>query len=115
MNYQTMTLANREYVLVPKQDFLSLTKGQRVLPDSPANDPLAGAVPAVPFAMKSIGRQLFAARAVAGLTQAALAKKLACSQTMVSLAEKGRKHVGVEYVRRVLRACRLPKDWRSVR
>ena len=48
-----------------------------------------------------------------GLTQAELAKKLRRSQSMVSSAETGTVRVGERYAAAVLRACRLPADWKA--
>jgi transcriptional regulator with XRE-family HTH domain len=56
---------------------------------------------------------LRAARDKAGLSQPELAKKLRKSQSMVAGAEAGRVRVGERYVAAVLRACKLPKDWKS--
>jgi ribosome-binding protein aMBF1 (putative translation factor) len=112
MNYQTMTLANREYVLVPKKDYLAFDKLHRRHAKAPARETVADAVPALERVRSVIGQHLRTAREQAKLTQGDLAKKLECSQTMVSLAEKGEKHIGAAYIRRVLSACGLPADWR---
>jgi transcriptional regulator with XRE-family HTH domain len=53
------------------------------------------------------------ARKKAGLTQLALAKLIGRSQTLVSQAETGAARVGVRYVRLVLAACDLPRNWGS--
>lgn len=63
--------------------------------------------------MQSLGRSLRLAREKAGLTQAALAKNLRRSQSMVSSAETGTQRVEQRYVASVLRACGLPTDWKA--
>jgi transcriptional regulator with XRE-family HTH domain len=59
-------------------------------------------------------RRVRAAREIAGLTQAQLASKLGCAQPRVSGGETGSVPIGEEYVKSVLRACRLPVDWEVV-
>lgn len=95
-----LKIAGQEYVLLPKADYLEM----RGLPP--------GTVEATGYIRKSIGADLRAAREHAGLTQEELAKKLKKSQAMVSSAESGSMKVGVRYVEAVLKACKLPKDWR---
>jgi predicted transcriptional regulator len=91
----------KEYVLLPKDEY----------------DALVGAVPAesidaVAFATKVIAADLRKARKAGGLTQAELAKKLKVSQPMVSSVEAGRTAPPKGYVEAVLKACRLPKNWK---
>jgi DNA-binding XRE family transcriptional regulator len=91
----------KEYVLIPKAEYDALVGA---VP--------AGAVEAVPFAMKSIGADLRKARKSAGLTQTELAKKLKMSQPMVSSVEAGRTAPPKGYAEAVLKACGLPKKWK---
>jgi transcriptional regulator with XRE-family HTH domain len=56
-------------------------------------------------------RRLWEARREARLTQAQLAKRLGCSQAMVSQAESGRDRVSERYVSKVLEACQLQAGW----
>jgi ribosome-binding protein aMBF1 (putative translation factor) len=100
---QTLVIDGREYVVLPKATYLRLAKAAK------AEEQL---VDAVQFSRESLGRKLRAARERASLTQAALAKKLKKSQAMISAAESGRSQVGEAYVRAVLRACKLPPDWK---
>jgi transcriptional regulator with XRE-family HTH domain len=72
---------------------------------------LDGAVDAVDYARKSIGKNLRLARERAWLTQTELAIKLGRTQPMVSGAENGSIRVGERYLAAVLKACGLPKDW----
>ena len=58
------------------------------------------------------GAFLAAARHAAGLTQAELAERLGKSQTLVSLAERGRVWTGDAYRSDVLKACGLPGTWK---
>jgi DNA-binding XRE family transcriptional regulator len=104
MNKQQTTaeleLGGKTYVILPKADYLRLCG----LPP--------GTVEAIPFARASIGRALRAAREHAGLTQETLAAKMRKSQTMIARSESGQLSVGEKYVAAVLKACRLPKDWK---
>jgi ribosome-binding protein aMBF1 (putative translation factor) len=103
MNQTTeVKLDGKTYVILPKAEYLRLRRG-----DTPA-----GTVDAVEYARKGVAADLRVAREEAGLTQAELAEKLGKSQTMVSQAESGNVSVGERYVASVLKACRLPKDWK---
>src|SRR5258708_36508589 len=73
---------------------------------------LEGAVDAVEYTRRSLGKSLRAAREAAGLTQAELASKLGKAQPMISGAESGTVRVGERHVAAVLKACGLPKDWK---
>jgi hypothetical protein len=59
------------------------------------------------------GAFLAAARRAAGLTQAELAERLGKSQTLVSLAERGRVWTGDAYRLEVLKACGLSLTWKA--
>jgi DNA-binding XRE family transcriptional regulator len=100
-----LKLEGKTYVILPKAEYLRLRRG-----DTPPHT-----VDAIEYARASIGADLRAAREEAGLTQAELADKLVKSQTMVSQAEAGHVSVGERYVAAVLKACRLPKDWKPRR
>jgi DNA-binding XRE family transcriptional regulator len=96
----TLEIHGEEFVLLPRVEYDRL----RGIP--------ADAVDAVAFGMESLGGSLRLAREEAGLTQAELAKRLRRSQSMVSSAETGTVRIGQRYVAAVLRACKLPEDWR---
>jgi len=93
-------IGNREYAIVPKDEYEKLLG----IP--------AGAEDALAFSGAIIAHDLRAARAKAGLSQAELAKKLKVSQPMVANAELGKNRVGRRYMASVLKACGLPKDWK---
>jgi ribosome-binding protein aMBF1 (putative translation factor) len=99
---QTIKLGKTEYVIVPRAEYTRLRTLAGVDP---------GAVDAVAYGQRSIGKTLRAAREKAGLTQAELAEKLRKSQPMVSGAESGKISVSERYVTAVLKACKLPKNW----
>ncbi len=101
----TVTINGKEYVAIPRADYLRMVGGKD----------LEGAVDAVEYGRKSLGRSLRAARETAGLTQGELAAKLGKTQPMVSGAESGAVRVGEKYVASVLEACGLPKDWKAPR
>ena len=96
----TIEIAGEEFVLVPRAEYERLRGGS------------ADTVDAVAFGSRTLGRSLRAARQEAGMTQVELAKKLRRSQALVSSAESGAVRIGQRYVRSVLRACRLPDDWK---
>lgn len=98
---QIITLEGKEYVILPKDEYLTLRE---------ATVPF-GTVDAVAHADESIGVNLKRAREASGLTQEQLAARLGKSQAMVSGAENGRVRVSARYVSAVLEACGLPKDW----
>lgn len=62
-------------------------------------------------ASRRVAERLREARRAAGLTQAALAKRLGCVQSFVSQAETGAAVVGEEFVKRVMEACQLEASW----
>jgi len=103
MTVKTVVLDQKEYVILPKTEFLKLKSGYKI--------DLKGAVDALEYGLSSLGRDLRKARLKAGLTQVQLARRLKKSQAMVSSAEAGRVRVGSRYVERVLVACGLPKNW----
>jgi ribosome-binding protein aMBF1 (putative translation factor) len=96
-------LGGETYVILPKADYLRLRSGE--IP--------AGTVDAIEYARGSIASDLRIAREHAGLTQVDLAAKLRKSQTMVARAEAGHVSIGERYIAAVLKACGLPKDWKS--
>lgn len=96
----TLTIDGAQYVAVPVAEY------QRLRGEGPSAQ-----VDAVAWSRVTLGRNLRAAREHAGLTQAALAKRLKRSQTMVARAELGELRISERYVKAVLKACRLPADW----
>jgi len=70
------------------------------------------AVEPPPAKLAPRGAFLVAARKAAGLTQAELAARLGKSQTLVSLAERGRVWTGEAYRSQVLDALGLPRAWK---
>ena len=59
----------------------------------------------------SLGQDLRAARKTAGLNQKELAALIGKGQSTVSMSEKGQIRVSSAYVRAVLKACGVPRDW----
>ncbi len=102
MRTVTLTIDGTEYVALPKADYL------RLVGKAPTET-----VDALEFTLAALGRNLKAAREHADLTQGELAKKLGKAQSTVSQAEAGRIRVGEAYVRKVLKVCGLPADWKS--
>lgn len=96
-------LAEGDYVIIPRAEYL------RLCGDGPRQGlPLAEAKAAV---VAEMGARVRLAREHAGLTQSALAKRLAVTQAMVSRAESGTARISGAYIGRVLKACKLPADW----
>jgi ribosome-binding protein aMBF1 (putative translation factor) len=98
----TLTIDGKEYVVIPRAEYVKLV-----------GKDLEGAVDAASYARRSLGKSLRAAREVAGLTQAELAKRLKRTQPMVSSAEGGGMRVGPRYIASVLKACGLPANWKA--
>lgn len=96
-----LRIGDQDLVVLTRSDYLRLVEaaGPGALKD------------AREVARASIAASLRRAREIAGLTQAALAKKLRVSQPLVAAAEAGKARIGERYCLRVLKACRLPKDW----
>ena len=97
-----LTIDGDEYVALRKADYL------RLVGKGPKDD-------ALEYVLGALGRNLRAARERAGFTQAELAKKLRKAQTTVSQSEAGKIRVSEAYVKRVLKVCGLPEDWKAPR
>jgi ribosome-binding protein aMBF1 (putative translation factor) len=120
---QTIVIENKEYVILPKADYLRLSERQDAFPgETPAIVPApttpqrgreAATVDAIAYANATLAANLRRARETAGLTQEQLAKRLGKSQAMVSGAEGGRVRVSTRYVAAVVKACGLPEGWPS--
>lgn len=108
MRTGTLMIDGEEFVVLPKAEYLRLSK-------KAGGDAGGGAttIDALDFTRAALGRDLKAARVHAGLTQAELAKKLKKAQTTVSGSESGKIQVSEDYVRKVLKACGLPEDWKA--
>lgn len=102
MRTVTLKIDGDEYVALPKVDYL------RLVGEAPEET-----VDAMSFTLAALGRNLKAAREHAGLTQAELAKKLKKAQATVSGSENGKIRVGAAYVRKVLKVCGLPENWKA--
>ncbi len=98
----TLTIDGTEYVAVPASEY------RRLCGDCAPSAQQDG----IAWARAELGRTLRAAREQAELTQAVLAKRLKRSQTLVARAELGELRVSERYVKAVLKACKLPADWR---
>jgi ribosome-binding protein aMBF1 (putative translation factor) len=94
-----LKIHGEEFVVLRKAEYLRLVPAAPMLED--ARKVVRG----------NLGASLLEARKKAGLSQAALAKKLRVTQSMVSQAESGHVRIGERYVAKVLKACGLPKDW----
>jgi transcriptional regulator with XRE-family HTH domain len=84
----TLTIDGKEYVAIPRADYLRMTVGKD----------LEGAVDAVKYMRRALGNTLRAAREAADLTQAELAERLGTAQSTVSATEAGRVRIGERYV-----------------
>jgi ribosome-binding protein aMBF1 (putative translation factor) len=102
MSIAAIQLDGKEYVLLPKAEYLRLLRKA---------GPAAGSVDAEPYMASGIATNLRKARRAAAMTQQELAARLGKSQAMVSSAERGTVRVGPRYVQAVLKACGLPKTW----
>ncbi len=96
-------LAEGDYVIIPRAEYLRLCGG-----DAPEGLQRANAKGAV---VAEMGKRMQLAREHAGLTQAALAKRLKVTQVMISRAESGTARISGAYIGRELKACKLPADW----
>jgi len=94
----TLTIDGREYIAIPAAQY---RREQGLVGDD-----------GIAWARAELGKTLRQAREHAGLTQGALAKRLKRSQSMVARAELGDLRISERYVKTVLKACKLPSDWR---
>ncbi|MCL2726499.1 MAG: helix-turn-helix domain-containing protein [Polyangiaceae bacterium] len=96
-----LTIEGKEYVVLPKAEYERLVGHVESTSD------------ALEFVLDELGRDLRAAREHAGLTQAQLAKKMRKAQATVSGSENGKIRVSESYVKKVLKICGLPEDWKA--
>lgn len=96
----SMTVDGIEYVALPVSEY------RRLRGEAPSAQE-----DGIGWARAQLGQTLRRAREEAGLSQAALAKRLKKSQTLVARAESGDVRVAERYVAAVLKACKLPADW----
>lgn len=97
----TMKIDGAEYIALPVAEY------RRLRGESPSAQE-----DGVAWARTTLGQTLRRAREEAGLSQSAVAKRLKRSQTLVARAELGEIRVSERYVKAILKACRLPADWR---
>jgi len=95
----TLKIGKKDYVIISRAEYMRFA-------------PPEGSVDAAPFVRAEIATDMRAAREAAELSQPELAAKLRKSQSMVAGVEAGRIAAGARYVASVLRACKLPKEWK---
>ncbi len=108
-----LEVKGERFVVIPESEYnelIHLSGDEEPLPASLFDD--TDTEDADSFVAGIVTRNLKAARLVARLTQAELARKMKKSQAMISGAERGVIEIGVRYWEDVLKACKLPKDWK---
>lgn len=103
--YAELHLAGCDYVMVPRAEYLRLVAREVTSSDG------VSVAEAKALALREMGRRVRLARTHVGLTQAELAKKLGCTQAMVSRAESGNVTVSSRFLDRVHKVCKLADDW----
>jgi ribosome-binding protein aMBF1 (putative translation factor) len=103
--YPELHIAGGDYVVVPRAEYMRLVASAVTASDG------VSVSEAKAMALREMGRRVRLARQHVGLTQADLAKKLGCTQAMVSRAESGTVSVSSRFLDRVHRACKLAADW----
>jgi len=88
MNYDTMTMKGKKFVLVPQDEFKRLTEQDQLPPFPPADQ--NGNFPALAATRVSIARRIINDRKRAGLTQKALAAAADIRVETLNRIEKGR-------------------------
>lgn len=89
----------KEYVAIPLAEYRRLTG---VMEET---------VPAKEHFRDLLARNVALARKAANLTQRELAERMRVRLPVVARAESGKTTISVDYVERVLTACKLPMDW----
>lgn len=115
MSPTVLEIHGERFAIIPEADYLNLLKRLAGDEEAPlpaslfSEDELEDEEKAF---TELLGQRLRAARNAARLTQAQLAKKLRKSQALVSAAERGTTEVGTRYMELVLKACKLPSNWK---
>jgi DNA-binding XRE family transcriptional regulator len=106
MDRIALTINEERYVAIPEADY------QRLI--GPSHTPAKGlaGTDAIAYIRQHMGSELRQARQHAKLTQNALAEALDVRQPTIANIEAGRDRVGERLIRRWLKACGLPMDWK---
>lgn len=107
MRAQTITLAGKPYVLLPRDEYDKLTTLAKAadLPPLPTPD-ADGNYPAVEYARASLARKIIRDRSAAGLTQRALAKLAGISFEHLCRVESGKHIPSVPTIDKIDRALK---------
>ena len=106
-----MTLEDKPFVAVPLPILKDLLKG--AIPFASAAGVPVGSIDARAFARHTLANNLKKARHQAQMTQVDIAKAMRVSQARISQVESGVEPVSVTFVKRWLKACGLPEDWKG--
>ena len=108
MAAQTLTVAGRKFILLPKREYEKLRTLARAAAegDEPALPrPVAqGNYPAVEFARASLARKIVRRRRAAGLTQADLARRAGIRSETLNRIERAKASADVGTVEKIVRA-----------
>ncbi len=112
MEAQTLTVAGKEFVIVPRADFERLRaragEAEAGLPPLPGPD-ADGNIPAVAYARALIARRILQARHKAGWSQAELARRSGVRAETISRIENRRHTADPASIERIDRAFRKAK------
>jgi ribosome-binding protein aMBF1 (putative translation factor) len=108
MASQTLTVAGRKFVLLPKREYEKLRTLARAAaegdePRLPRPD-AQGNYPAVEFARASLARKIIRRRRAAGLSQAALARQAGIRPETLNRIERAKASADVGTVEKIVRA-----------
>jgi len=106
-----MIWEDQPFVAVPLSILKDLLKRPSA-PPQPSGVPI-GSVDARAFARTALADTLKKARSSVGMTQAGLAAAMRVSQARISQTESGAEPVSAVFVKRWLKACGLPEDWKA--
>jgi len=104
----SMSIEGKPFVAIPLAILKELLKPAA----NETNEIPEGSVDAIPFMQATLAKNLKAARLEVRLTQDQIAERLKVTQPRISQAEGGHEPVGVAFVKRWLKACGLPEDWK---
>jgi len=108
MAAQTLTVAGRKFILLPKREYeklrtLARTAAEGDEPALPRPD-AQGNYPAVEFARASLARKIIRRRRAAGLTQADLARRAGIRPETLNRIERAKASADVGTVEKIVRA-----------
>lgn len=112
MSVRILELAGKRWAVIPEKEYKRLSAHAGELGEGPAlpKSDARGDYPAVEYARVSLARKIIRARRLAGLTQAALARRAAIRPETLNRIEKGKSTPDTATIAKIERALETATD-----